>query len=69
MTARRPPPRAYLPHCGAGGGPPAAERAVEGASQRTMRAACPLHHALFASLGPRSPSRRFAGEVELRRLP
>jgi hypothetical protein len=38
---------------------------VEGAGPiyDVLCAACPLHHALFASLGPWSPSRRFAGEV------
>ena len=67
----------YLPQCGAmaGGGPPAAEPAVEGAGRGrgirddenpgggAMRVARPLHHPLF---GGWPPSRRFAGEVVAR---
>ena len=33
-----------------------------------IAAAFPLHHALFAALGPRSPSHRFAGEVGTLRI-
>ena len=37
--------------------------AASGANRRSLPAACPLHPPLFASLGGRSPSRHFVGEV------
>src|SRR5580658_9871975 len=41
----------------------AEHRLVCGDCSDALRTARPLHHRLFASLGRRSPSRRFAGEV------